>query len=200
MILGQVWRKWWRSHIDDTLTFSPSEARTWNRFYILIAVQEAMGIRQSPKQPPVFARTTLHAGLTRTNGRIRAPESVKLVLVRACEAKPNNCRQFRKTCGVIRQCTTALSFSPGELTAFGDLMAVVEEGLKTGKYSSEIGEALTKIASRIGDVDWYYMDPNEVVSDTRSLLALSDIAILHWQRFVLSGSGRCFKDNCGDAQ
>ena len=176
MILGQVWRKWWRSHIDDTLTFSPTEARTWNRYYILIAVQEAMGIKQSPKQLPVCARTTLHAGLTWTNGRIRAPESVKLVLVRACEAKPNNCRQFRKTCGVIRQCTTALNFSPGELTAFGDLMAVVEEGLKTGKYSVEIGEALTKIASHIGDVDWYYMDPNEVVSDTRSLLALSDIS------------------------
>ena len=69
---------------------------------------------------------------------------MKLVLVRACEAKPNNCRHFRKTCGVIRQCTTALNFSPGELTAFGDLMAVVEEGLKTGKYSVEIGEGSHK--------------------------------------------------------
>ena len=69
-----------------------------------------------------------------------------------------------------------IEFLTGEHTAFGDLMAVVEEGLKTGKYSSEIEEALTKIASHIGDVDWYYMDPNEVVSDTRSLLALSDIS------------------------
>ena len=100
-----------------------------------------MCIRQSPKQAPVCARTTLHAGLTWTNGRTRAPESVKLVLVRACEAKPNTCRQFRKTCGVIRQCTTALSFSPCELTDFGDLMAVVGESLKTGKYSSETREA-----------------------------------------------------------
>ena len=78
MVLGQVWRKWWRSHIDDTLTFSPSEVRTWNRYYILIAVQEAIGFRQSPKQAPVCARTTLHAGLTCTNVRIRDPESVKL--------------------------------------------------------------------------------------------------------------------------
>ena len=92
MILGQFWRTCYRSHIDDTLTFSPTEARTWNRYYILIAVQEAMGIKQSPKQLPVCARTTLHTGLTWTNDRIRAPESVKLVLVRAREAKPNNCR------------------------------------------------------------------------------------------------------------
>jgi hypothetical protein len=27
-------------------------------------------------------------------------------------------------------------------------------------------------------VDWYYMDPNEVVSDTRSLLALSDTEVV----------------------
>ena len=91
---------------------------------------------------------------------------MKLVLVRACEAKPNNCSKFRKTWGVIRQCTTSLSLSPGELTAFGDLMAVVAEGLKPGKYSNAIGEALTNNAAHIGDVDWYYIDPNEVVSDT----------------------------------
>ena len=107
---------------------------------------------------------------------IRAPDTVKLVLVRACEAKPNNCRQFRKTCGVIRQCTTALHFPPCELTTFGDLMAVVEEGIKTGKWIIEVGEALIFISSHNADVDWHYMDPNEVVSDTRSLLALNDIS------------------------
>ena len=155
MILGNAWRTFWRSHIDGTLTFSTSEQRTWNHYHILIAVQEAMGIKQSPNQLPVCATTTVHAGLTWTNGMIRAPDTVKLVLVRACEVNPNSCRQFRKFCGVIRQCTTALHFFPGELTAFGDLMAVVEEGIKTGKWTIEVGEALTSISSHIADVDWH---------------------------------------------
>ena len=102
----------WRDHIDDVLTFSTTFKKRWLRYDILGAVQEAMHIRQSQKCIPECLRTHIHAGLTWTDGKIRAPEAVKDCIRLACTQKPSNCRGFRKLCGTIRQCVTALAFTP----------------------------------------------------------------------------------------
>ena len=167
----------WRDHIDDVLTFSTTFKRCWLRYDILVAVQEAMHIKQSPKYIPECLRTHIHADLTWTDGKTRAPEAAKDCIRLACTQKPSNCRGFRKLCGTIKQCVTALAFTPLELTKFGELMSVMEEGVKKGKFTPAMGEALESIGNHVGDIDWYYMDADTVISDTRSALLLSEIFV-----------------------
>ena len=84
----------WRDHIDDVLKILTTFKRCWLRHDILVAVQEAMHIKQSPKCIPERLRTHIYAGLTWIDGKIRAPEAVKDCIRLACTQKPSNCRAY----------------------------------------------------------------------------------------------------------
>ena len=82
-------------------------------------------------------------------------------------------KQRRRCLGLIKASSTCLAFGPKGQIRFGELLDILQKGLKDG-WTQETIDAQQEIADHEGNVDWVLWDPAYIVSDTRSLLILTD--------------------------
>ena len=161
------------THVDDALTHADTNATFWGRFRCVVSSQKAMGIIQSPKIPPSCRTLHKHVGLHWMKGQIRASGAVKDTLRMGCAMRPKTMIQ-RLTEASLFGADKSIIYMPGIWSEMPDkILDILQKGLKDG-WTQEIIEAQQEIADHEGIVDWVLWDPAYIVSDTRSLLILTD--------------------------
>jgi hypothetical protein len=176
---GHHWRDWWIDHVDDTLTHADSEQRAIDRFRLLVSAQRALNVEQSPKIPPTCKESQHWVGLTWTRGLLRASENVRTSLRMACAMRPTSARQARKVIGIVKQSTLALNYTPFDVLKLGDIYTAWQESINGTKcvWTPECIQGQQDILDHEGTVDWLYWDANTVLTDSRSLLILTDRSV-----------------------